>query len=675
MTIARLTPWAINGPAASYGLASSLAGTSTNVPAGALSVTSVQAQTTTQPTVSDTAGNVYTVVKGGSKSGYLTTWIAYCLSCIANTANVVTWAAGSAVLSGAQGAVYTTSSGTWSFDKTVGGVSAYATALSLSLTTAGGPGGVVYGGFGEYYVGADTWAVSGLTSQASQPGSSSGNGQIGCLLADTITGSGTNAISTTVSDANGGYGGYIAGVLGSFTFGSGGTASLVAKITQSPRVAGSLQASQALVASIPVTPSATGALQASQALAAAIQPTPAVAGVLAATTPMACGLSVFPLAAATLLATQPMGALPSARPGVSGALSVSQALAASIRVQPEVAGTFTITIPGLVALTAAISVSPGLNGTLVARQGFAGATLLEPSVRVEGVQTQGLTAAVEVSPQLRAVLTAVVPGVNALVGAITIQPGARAYLTATQRGTATPALSPSVSASFIASNRLQAQASPSPSVAGLWTSFLRMGSATAAPFGVRGTAYAWQTLVGDIEVSPQVAGSLAVPFTGWPVDPNFYLAMPARSFTITMEGRVLYVAMPARSLYLQDNDTMAVQTFPATLDPAESDVLTVDKTQDLMAGELLVSLAGALEVTTLTGTDATPSTRFGVPVINTAQIPAQPPRIPSPINAGCGVQFPVTDPLDGCSYLVRQPCTTSTGRVVVVKGVLKVTSQ
>ena len=229
MSVTRITPWAVNGPAANYGLASSLSGTATNVPAGALIVTSVEAQTTTAPSVSDTAGNTYTVVLGETSSSHVSIWFAYCLSAIANTANIITWTSGAAELTGAQGATYTTSSGTWSFDTSVGNLSAYATPLSLSITTA--RAGVIYGGFGEYYTGADVWSVTGLTAQASQAGSSSGNGTIGCLLADDITSAGVTGLSISVSDANAAYGGYIAGIAASFVVSGGGGASASAAQT------------------------------------------------------------------------------------------------------------------------------------------------------------------------------------------------------------------------------------------------------------------------------------------------------------------------------------------------------------------------------------------------------------------------------------------------------------
>ena len=394
MSVTRITPWAINGPAASYGLASSLSGTATNVPTGALIVTSVQAQTTTQPTVTDTAGNLYTVVKGGSKTSYLTTWIAYCLSAIANTANVVKWQAGSTVLSGAQGAAYTTSSGTWAFDKTVGGVSAYATALALSITSTGG--GVLYGGFGEYYTGPDTWTVTGLASQASQAGSSSGNGQIGCLLADSITSSGVTGLSINVSDANGGYGGYIAGVVGSFVVNAGSTpVALAGTSQQEATAAGQLSiavplqsvsfqaqgASGGITVLVPLAGAsasqqqASGALSAGVALSGNATATQQANGSLSISVPLAASSVQHALARAALAVGVPLAGSSAQQQRASGALSIHVSLAGEQLQQAIASATLTNTAAGAIDLAGASGQQQGASGSLSVTKNLSGATL------------------------------------------------------------------------------------------------------------------------------------------------------------------------------------------------------------------------------------------------------------------------------------------------------------
>ena len=89
--------------------------------------------------------------------------------------------------------------------------------------------------------------------------------------------------------------------------------------------------------------------------------------------------------------------------------------------------------------------------------------------------------------------------------------------------------------------------------------------------------------------------------------------------------------------------------------------------------------ARALIVTSVQAqtTDATPDQRFGTPTINQALLPANPPSQPTAIAAqkGLQVQAGASAPVDGCWYLLRQPCTTSAGRVVTLKGILQVTSR
>lgn len=409
MSVTRITPWAINGPAAAYGFASSLSGTATNVPTGALIVTSVQAQSTTQPSVSDTAGNLYTVVLGESSSTKTSTWIAYCLSAVANTANIVKWQAGGAVLTGAQGATYATSSGTWSYDKKVSGLSAYATALSLSITTTGA--GVIYGGFGEYYTGTDTWSVTGLTAVASQPGSSSGNGQMGCLLADDITTGGVTGLSVSVTDANGGYGGYIAGVVGSFVVNAGSTPiALTGGAQQLPSASGELSIAVPLHSVSLQAQSAAGGLTVQVPLSGHATATQQADGSLTVSVPLAASSVQAALARATLSLGVPLAGVGRQVQGAAASLSVHVTLAGEQLQQAIAAATLTNISAGDVALQgsssqvqaahASLSVGKSLQGASLAVSAGRGSLAVGVPLSGASVQAHRATGALGVSVSL-----------------------------------------------------------------------------------------------------------------------------------------------------------------------------------------------------------------------------------------------------------------------------------
>jgi hypothetical protein len=180
-----------------------------------LIVSFCQGTDTGTPTVTDTAGNTYVVVKVVANATYLNGWLAYCLSATANSANVTTWTSTGTNLQVASGVVYTVSSGTWTYDKSIGGTSAYATPLNASITTTGA--GVIVGGFAEYELGATTWpTVTGLATISSLNGSGTGNGTNAGLIADTITTGAKTGFAMSIEDDSGGYGGYICGVVSSF---------------------------------------------------------------------------------------------------------------------------------------------------------------------------------------------------------------------------------------------------------------------------------------------------------------------------------------------------------------------------------------------------------------------------------------------------------------------------
>ncbi len=358
MSITRITPWAVNAPASGYGVAASLSGTATNVPAGALIVTSVVANATTTPTVSDTAGNTYVVVLGKT-STYNSVWFAYCLSAKANTANVVTWHQSSGSISSIQGATYSTSSGTWSFGTSVAGVSAYATPLSLTVSIAGA--GVIYGGFGEYYTGTDTWSITGLTAQASQAGSSSGNGTIGCLMADDITTGAVSSLAISVSDANGGYGGYVAGVAASFVVSGGGGTTYTQSITGSLTPTGSLGSAVTFALALSGAITAAGSL--AKRTARSIAGSVTTAGALTKATSKALAGSLAPTGAISRATSKnttgsitPTGAL-SQSSGLSQALSGSVTVAGSLAKRTARGITGSITAAGQLAKRTARSLA------------------------------------------------------------------------------------------------------------------------------------------------------------------------------------------------------------------------------------------------------------------------------------------------------------------------------
>lgn len=413
MSVTRITPWAVNGPTTSYGLASNLSGTATNVPAGALIVTSVQSQSTTQPTVSDTAGNIYAVEKGGSDTSHLTTWVAYCLSAIANSANVVTWSATSAVLTGAQGEAATTSSGTWAFDKVVGGYSAYATALSLSISTTGA--GLIYGGFGEYETGPDVWTVTGLTAQASQPGSSTGTGNCGCLLADDITSGAVSGLSISVTDQNGTYGGYIVGVVGSFVVSSGGNTA---------------------TGSASLTPTAQGSATATNKAVGAATLALAAAGTALAIASAVGSATVHPTASGEALATNSAQGSASVSPTAHGTALGSQTAQGSATLQPAAKGSAIQS--GTNSATGSATLQPSASGSALAHNPSTGSATLQPSASGAAQASNPASGQASIAPTARGQALAFLPA----IGQATLQPTALGNLSATNTALGSASLVP-----------------------------------------------------------------------------------------------------------------------------------------------------------------------------------------------------------------------------------------
>ena len=153
----------------------------------------------------------------------------------------------------------------------------------------------------------------------------------------------------------------------------------------------------------------------------------------------------------------------------------------------------------------------------------------------------------------------------------------------------------------------------------------------------------------------------------------FYAALSARAFYAALISRSFYAASFSRSFYRMNN-TM-IPAFPNAIDPAETKVLTIDATADLATGVTLTGIIGSPIITLLSGNDPLASTRFSGAIINSASIPALPPGIPVSIVANMAVQIIATTPMDGATYEIRVPCTTSqANNTITLKGVLNCTS-
>ena len=163
---------------------------------------------------------------------------------------------------------------------------------------------------------------------------------------------------------------------------------------------------------------------------------------------------------------------------------------------------------------------------------------------------------------------------------------------------------------------------------------------------------------------------------------SFYVALAARSFSITASPRSFYTGLVARSFYAaiaprsfyRMNNAMT-PTFPNAIDPAETKVLTIDATADLASGVTLTSVIGSPIITVIRGYDTAAASRFTGAAVNTASIAASPPGIPVTIAAGKAVQIIATGLTDGATYDVRIVCnTTDTNNIMTLKGVLACTS-
>ncbi|MDE2254327.1 MAG: hypothetical protein KGL42_08705 [Betaproteobacteria bacterium] len=428
------------------------------------------------------------------------------------------------------------------------------------------------------------------------------------------------------------------------------TNTVTAAPSVNPIASSTVAQAQPVKSALSVAPGVAATIAAALVVQAIASVTPGVTASVEQAQRVAVAASVFPGVSASVVQSQSVTARASVLSGVSGAVAQQQPVTAAASVTPGVAAS--VQAAGVNAVTTAVSVRPGVAAMVS--------------------QAQPVTATVSVTPS---VAGSVQPaGVNVVTAAASVIPGVTATLHGAQPVSAVASVRPGVSAAVQGAQAVQASLSVVPGVSATVTQgTLPVTAYVSVVPGVNASIGQRQPVVLAASVVPSAAARVSNgnPYT---TTPQFYVRMPARSFTLSMPARGFYVAMPARSFYLQDTESMPAQTFPDAMDPAETQTLTIDKTPDLGANETLVALVGQPIITVSRGTDAQPSGRFGIPAINVAQIAADLPAIPTAIAIGKGAQLVCTQPADGCWYLFRQPCTTSTGRVVTLKFILQSTA-
>ena len=426
MSVTPIGAWATNG---SY--VTQLTGAAQNVPTGALLVTSLYCASGSPGTLSvtDTAGNVYTILAamGNSTRGYK--YLAYCLSATANAANVIKWSWTTSQIACADGAAYSTSTGTWSFDKSVTNLSAYATPASVTFSTTGA--GVIAGSASEYYQDTAAFTNTNVSQSAYVNGSSTTYVSATEAVENITTGAQTN-LNVQVADNEGGYGGYVLLYLGSFVVATGGGSNALAGTgAQEHAAAGqlsiavplhsvSLQAQGAaggLTVQVPLSGHATATQQADGSLTVSVPL--AASSVQEALARATLRLGV-PLAGASLAVAQASGQLRVGVPltgagrqlqGAAGWLSVHITLAGAQLQQAIAAATLTNTPAGDVALQGSSSQAQAAHGSLSVGKALQGASLavsagrgaLGVAVPLSGasVQAHRATGALGVSVSLR----------------------------------------------------------------------------------------------------------------------------------------------------------------------------------------------------------------------------------------------------------------------------------
>lgn len=393
MTVSRVTPYAVNGV-----YVTSLASPSANVPAKALLVSSFFSQANPGTvSVTDNASNTWAVraVLSGSH-GY--EYQAYCLSANANAATVVTWHCATSSMVGIAGCAYVDSAGgTWSFDSAStpnSKQSAYATAASLTFPTAGA--GVIAGIAGEYYSDAAVFTNSGVAQQAYVNGSSS-TYAVAVEHVDAITTAAQSSFTASVSDNEGGYGGYISLYLGSFllTAGGGGSNALAGTSHQAADAAGQLSvavplhavaiqaqgASGGITVLVPLAGSSAAQQQASGTLGAGVALSgnavakQQVNGSLSISVPLSASSVQQALARAALAVGIPLAGSSAQQPAASGSLSIHVSLAGEQLQQAIAAATLTNIAAGAIDLAGSSGQQQGASGRLSVTKNLSGATL------------------------------------------------------------------------------------------------------------------------------------------------------------------------------------------------------------------------------------------------------------------------------------------------------------
>ncbi len=349
----------------------------------------------------------------------------------------------------------------------------------------------------------------------------------------------------------------------------------------------------------------------------------------------------------------------------TAAALVGAQIAAAIT--PSAAGTQRATNPAVTASATQTSAA----GTANASQAAQANATVQPGADATAQASQQAIGGATIVPTASGAVA--IAGLNTAVGGATIIPSASGRAQASQTAVGSATVRPSLQASAQASNSAHASGSTGYSVTGTLSTTVPAAVIGRIVPQAAGTWAAWQSAAGVSLIEPSASAAVRAG-NAYATNPQFYLQMPARAFTVAMAARTFYAAMPARSFYLQDDASMPAQPFPDAMDPAEVQVLTIDGTPDLASGETLSSLAGSLIVEMVRGTDTQAASRFGTPLINVTQIAADPPTIQTAVAAGKGLQIAATQPQDGCWYLFRQPCLTSAGRIVTLKGILQVTS-
>jgi hypothetical protein len=184
------------------------------------------------------------------------------------------------------------------------------------------------------------------------------------------------------------------------------------------------------------------------------------------------------------------------------------------------------------------------------------------------------------------------------------------------------------------------------------------------PVAARAIAYIDSTL-GALGTS----ASVQPPPAGYAPDGHYYAALAARPFYATLAARPFYAPAWARPFYILSNPDVT-PTFD-TLDPAETQVLTLDASADLDDGETLTSIK-SITATQQAGVSETALVLTGG-TINGAALNLTVNGKPVTIAIGCGVQVIASGGSSGCRYLVAATCLTSNpNKVLTLKGILPV---